>query len=167
MSSNRYRRRVGGAVLGPVEVSYERRVGDRKSCLARRESQRRGVPRSRLATPLSAICGPTLRAKRCFAAIQRSSTLAQNDCATRATPRLAAEQRLARTRMKPQQALTCERRKSAPAETTPIFLKCRASKTIHARQASFHEPVITRPIRANFSRMCPRRTAHGLLVLEV
>ena len=57
------------------------RVGVRKSCPARRESPSRGVPRSRLATPQGAICGPTLRDKRCFAATQRSSPLAQNDCA--------------------------------------------------------------------------------------
>ena len=57
------------------------RIGDRKSRPARRELKHRGVPRSRLVKLQGTICGPTLRAKRCFAAIQRSSPVAQNDCA--------------------------------------------------------------------------------------
>ncbi|MGB7756122.1 MAG: DUF3047 domain-containing protein [Salinisphaera sp.] len=98
-------RQIDGVAQGPVAVSYERRVGDRKSCSTRRETQRRGVPRPRLATLAGAICGPTRRDKRCFSAIQRCSTLVQNDCTARTTPRLAEKQRLARTRTKQQQAL--------------------------------------------------------------
>ena len=52
--------------LGPVDTASERRVGDRKSCPARREPPALGVTRPGLATPSGApgrslMGGPTLR----------------------------------------------------------------------------------------------------------
>ena len=86
------------------------------SCEARVAASWRATIKTRNAAgrPSSIFMGgPTLRDKRPkinnTSAIQRSSPLAQNGCAARATPRLAAHshnmERLARARMKRQQAL--------------------------------------------------------------
>ena len=142
------------ALLGPVEVSSERLRRESAVCPARRESPHRGVPRSRLATPQGAICGPTLRDKRCFTAIQRSSPLAQNDCAAWATPRLAAHshnmERLARARIKRQQALD-----SGPSGALPV----RRAEIIGKMVRAFSCQAITAPATVDETRFVGNATA--------